>query len=491
MKTGTIKLSDINGGWSFGFTKNSTKSAPSKKAATYYTGLFSNSRAGYEGLMGSAYSETALTGSGINSLLMNVTNASDGNAYAIGQNGEIVQIVLPTNVSATYTAPSGVTTDQYKDIWTHIDDTFTESLMFTYQTTTNAYMGIKYVTSGTRNDTYITLSSINVPHVGCVSTTDKSFITDGKYVKCYDPALGRFSIAQINVGNAYTTVSVADTGNYCAIVGNKSYGSSVGGCNARLWLWDGTNVQPNFQYDIRDVTVTAVTNEGGVIKVFCTGKNGTTKIKTFSGTNFSEEADFEVDNTYSDSPAHGMVDIWMNQLAWRTQSGYMWTYGSIKNKLFKIGGHRIAQVTTDSSQGFVKNLYGANLYTCKKIGGVYTIVYINPSSSGNAISSIKTDLYQLPHKSTIEYIEVIFANYTVTGNSTAGNSFSISLYKGDETIDQIATSVPTDDVLQGTKLYYFPIRKKVSDVDTFYMSATWTGVVKDIFVHYAYEDNAL
>lgn len=488
MKTGNINLNDINGGWSFGFAKNSTKSAPSAKLGTYYTGLFSNTRSGYEGLMGSAYSETALTGSGINSLLMNATTASDGNAYAIGQNGEIVQIVLPTNISATYTAPAGVLTDQYKDIWTHVDTTGTESLFFTYQTASGAFVGYKQVSSITRNDTFITLTNRNVPHVGCVSNRNRGFITDGSIVRAYDPA---GSTLTIDVGIGWTTVSVADAGSYCAIVGNRSYGSSQGGNCARLWLWNGSGTGADFQYDIRDVTVTAVTNEGGVIKVFCTGKNGTTKIKTFSGQNFSEEADFEVDTTYSDSPAHGMVDIWMNQLAWRTQSGYVWTYGAIKKDLYRTGAHRVAQITTDSSQGFVKNLYGANLYICKKVGTTYTIVYISPGTSGDTTSTLKTDLYQLPHKSTIQYIEVVFANFTIGGNSTSGNSFSLSLYKGDEIVDQIGASVPTDNALQGTKLYYYPIRKKVSDVDTFYMTITWTGVIKNIIVHYDNESNAL
>lgn len=492
MKTGQIKLSDINGGWSFGFSKSSSKSAPSKALGTYNQGLFSNTRTGYEGLMGSAYTEISLGGGATNSFLINATNASDGNAYAIGSDGTINLIVLPTTRGVSYSAPAGVLTDNYKDIWTHVNDSFVESTLFTYQTATNAYVGYREVAGGARNDTYITLTNRNVPHVGCVSSRDISFITDGKYVKAYDPALTHLSIAQINVGASYTAVSLVDAGNYCAIVGNKSNGSNNGGSNARLWLWDGVNLLPNFQYDIRDAKVTAVTNEGGIIKVFCTGKNGTTKIKTFSGTNFSEEADFEVDSTYSDSPTHGMVDTWMNQLAWRTQPGYVWTYGSLKKDLYRTGGHRVSQVTTDSSSGMVKNLYGTNLYIGKVVGGVNTLVYLSPTTSGFSTSTIKSDLYQLPHKSTIQYIEVVFAYYRVSGNSTAGSSFSLSLYKGEDTVDQINASVPTDDVLQSTNLYYYPIRKKVEDVDTFYLNATFNGcIIKDIIVHYAYEDNAL
>lgn len=490
MRTNTIQLNDINGGWSFGFSKPTNRSAPSSRSGTYYSGILSNTRSGYEGMMGSAYSETALTGSSINSLLVNATTASDGNAYAIGQNGEIVQINLPSSIGTTYTAPSGVTTDSYKDIWTHVEPlTGVESLFFTYQTSGNAYIGYKQVNSSTRNDTYVTLTNKNVPHVGVVSANNKSYITDGNIIRAYDPAIG--GTTTVNVGLGWTAVSVADAGDYCAIVGNLSSMSAVGGARSRLWLWNGSGTSYNFQYDIRDVTVTSVTNEGGVIKVFCTGKNGTTKIKTFSGQNFSEEADFEVDSNYSDSPSHGMVDIWMNQLAWRTQSGYVWTYGSIKKDQFLTGGSRISQITTDTSQGFVKNLYGSNLYTCKKVGSTYTVVYINPSSSGNLSSSIRTNLYQLPHKSTIEYIEVIFANFTIAGNSTSGNVFTLNLYQGDETTSQITASVPSDNALQGTKLYYYPIRQKLSDVDTFYMDITWTGVIKNIIVHYAYEDNAI
>jgi len=492
MRTGKIQLSDINGGWSFGFSKSSTKSAPSAKSGTYYTGLFTNTRTGYEGLMCSAYNEVTISGGTANPLMINATNASDGKAYAIGDSGDILEIILPTTRGVSYTAPTGCLTDNYKDIWSHVNDTFKDVTMFTYQTTSTAYVGYREVVSGTRNDTFITLSNRNVAHVGCVSVNDISFITDGKYVKAYNPGLGVGSVAQINVGASYVTVSVVDMGNYCAIVGNKVGGSGNGGNNARLWLWDGVNLQPNFQYDIRDAQVTAVINEGGVIKVFCQGKNGTTKIKTFSGTNFSEEADFEIDSTYTESPAHNMVDIWMNQLVWRSLSGYVWTYGSIKKDLYRTGGHRVSQITTDTTYGMVKNLYGANLYLAKTVGGVNSLVYISPTTSGFASSSIKSDLYQLPHKSTIEYIDVVFAYYRVSGNITAGSSFSLSLYKGEDTVDQIAASVPTDDALQGNNLYYYPIRKKVSDVDTFYLNVTFSGcIIKDIIVHYAYEDNAL
>lgn len=489
MRTGKIEINDINGGWSFGFNKYSNRSAQSNKQGTYYTGLFSTTRAGYEGLMGDAMGEIVVS-TAMNSLLVNATNASDGNAYAIGQNGEIVQITLPTGLGSTYAAPASVTTDQYKDIWTHVDTTGTEAMFFTYQTGASAFVGYKQVATVTRNDTYITLTNRNVPHVGVVSTGNKSYITDGNLVRAYDPAVGA-TTTNVNLGLGWVAVSVADAGSYCAIVGNQSSGSAVGGAKARLWLWNGTGTSYNYQYDIRDGVVTAVTNEGGVIKVFCTGKNGTTKIKTFSGNNFSEEADFEVDNTYSDSPAHNMVDIWMNQLAWRTQSGYVWTYGSVKKDQFRTGAHRIAQISTDASQGFVKNLYGSNLYLSKKVGSVYTLVYLSPANSSSVTSSFVSDLYQLPHKSTIQYIEVVFAKYVISGGSTSANSFSLSLFKGDDTTDQIAASVPLDNALQGTRLYYFPIRKKVSDVDTFYLSATWTGIIKEIIVHYAYEDNAL
>jgi len=481
MKTGYIDLKDIDGGWSFGFTKSSGRSALSKKPGTYYTGLFSNTRIGYEGLISPAYGEIVV-GTGINSLLVNATTASDGNGYAIGTNGEIVQISLPTGIGVTFIAPTSVINDQYKDIWTHVDTSGNDALFFTYQTPTNAYVGYKQVSSVTRNDTFITLTNRNVPHVGVVSAGNKSYITDGNLIRAYDPAVGAVT-ANVNVGLGWKTVSAADYGEYCAILGTK-------GNNARVWLWNGTGTSYNFQYEIRDTTASAIVNEGGVLKVFCSGKNGTTKIKTFSN-GFSEEADFEVDSTYSDSPAHGMTDIWMNQIAWRTQNGDFWTYGAIKKDLYRTGAHRVGEITTDQSQGFVKNLYGSNLYFCKKIGSVYTLSYLSPLSSPNLNSSIVSDLYKLPHKSTIQYIEVFFANYVVSGNSTAGSSFALSLYKGKETEDQVNASIPLDDNLQNTNIYYYPIRKKVADVDTFYVSVTFNAVIENIRIHYAFEDNAL
>lgn len=497
MKISKVVIDNLNGGWINDFSKGSA-SSPQTKANTYYTGMFNPFKPNYLGQMSNAFAENPTTLS-CSELPVNATVAKDSSGVVKGffmlKDGIIKELDLATSWAGTatnWTAPAGCTLDEYKDIWKHVVPiTGVEALMFTYQTATNAYVGYAPVASiASRVDTYKTLTNLSVPHVGCLSVNSQSYVTDKNILWAYDPITGTWS--SVNCGIGITLKSVCDYGNYVAAVGDN-------GTTSWLFLWTGTSATvPNYKYEIRDTNVTAVVNEGGTLRVFTYGKNGTTKVKTFSGTGFDEEADFEIPTSICPAPTHGMVDVWMNQIVWTGNGGDVWTFGSPRKNEIDSGAHKVGKLTTSlltQVQGCVKNLYGNNLYVGMKNGANNYVYNVKPDESyaSNLTSNIRTALYSVPRNSTIERIQVYFSKYTVPGTSASGSSLNIGLYKDYETTDWLNFSLPTNAGASSSELSYFPIVKSIPEVDNFYLDIDFTGIVtiRKIVVTFSYEENDL
>jgi len=489
MKSGKLTIKNISGGWNSDFKKSSTISAPQTSPNTYYSGLFNSSLPNYLGQIANGISENPET-VGTVSLPINATKASDGYGYFIESNGLITKggVIgsFPTTFSpSSYTEPTGCLDDKWKDIWTHVTPSGVEATFFTYQTAGNAFVGYREIVSGTRNNTYFTLSTTNVPHVGVVSVANQSYITDGRYVRAYNPNGASPFSEYIDVGSGWTTVSIADYGNYVAIVGNN-------GNTSRMWLWNGTSQDPSFQYDIRDTTVTAIINEGGTLRVFTYGKNSTTKIKTFNGSSFSEEADWEIPTTLCASPAHNMVDVWANQIVWITPDGFLWTYGSPKKNEIQSGAHRIGKMTTTStSLGCVKNLDSDKLFIGIKSTPSQANIYqvANNSTYQLASSNIKTALYDLPHGASITMIRLYFSKFRTFTNSTS-DFCNVSLYHGSNPVDLLNYSVP-NNLENNDYVQYHPIKRSIQGLDTFYLDIDFLCIIKKIEIEFTYEDNSI
>ncbi len=501
MKTAYIDITP-QAGWINDFAKGNASSLQSK-ANTYHAGLFNPFRPNYLGQMASAFRENPSTMSA-GELPVNATIGSNNMVYSILRDGIIMEFnaaVTFPSVPANYTAPSGCATDGYKDIWKHAEPTTgTEAVFFTYQTASTAYVGYARVGAiATRSNTYYALTTLSVPHVGCVSVKNLSYVTDGRYLRSYNPNDGSWS--QVDCGAGITLQSVADYGNYVGAIGGN-------GTSSWLFLWDGTSLNLNYKYDVRDTNATALVNEGGTLRVFTYGKNGTTKIKTFSGSGFDEEADFEVPTSLCSSPAHNMVDVWMNQIVWKasqtvsgvTTDGYIWTYGSPRKNEIETGAHRVGIMTTNNTtmaetKGYVKNLYENNLYVGIKQASSYYIYNVKADESyGSTTSSnLKSALYPLPKNSTIEKIQYWFSSYTVPGTASNGSSLTCKIYKDYETTAILNESIPTRaDLTSSSQITYFPITQSVPQVDSFYLNTDFTNcVIRRIRVTYTYEENDL
>lgn len=493
MRTDKITINTLAGGWQSDFAKGSF-SSPTTKQGQYYLGFANFNKPSYLGQISSAFGQNPTTMSSV-TLPINGTIASNNLAHVILANGLIKTFDVTStfsNTSIDYTAPTGCITGNNKDIWKHVDTSGNEIVMFTWQDGGVARLGYAKVGAiGTiRTDNYFAFSNYSAPHVGCVSVGNQSFITDGQYLQRYDPNSASPTALRVNMGTGWTIVSVVDAGNYVACVGNN-------GVTSRLWLCNGTDVLPTFQYDIRDTTATAIINEGGVLKVFTYGKNGTTKIKIFDGNGFSEEADWEIPTSLCASPSHNMVDIWLNQIVWRSQDGYIWSYGSSRKNEVLSGAHKIGYCTTDTNtQGMVKNLYQNQLYVGITNASNSYVYNVKADESYGAIlsSNIRTALYETPRNATIQKITVYFSNFVQSSPSYAGSSFSMKLYKDYDTSTDLLTGLGTvpQTVNGGENLYYYHIKASISNLSTFFLDMTFSScTIRKIVVTYVYEENDL
>jgi len=502
IKLQILPIDNFSGGWSNDFAKGSA-SSPSNKPGSYYTGLFSPNRPNYLGQLGNAVSNStgayAISAGG---LPINATSSSTtGNGYFISPTGYLSTFILPTSTSSSssvtdYTQPASCSNDNYKDIWLHVTSAGLEAIMYTYQTGSNAYLGIAPTSniSGLRNDTAYTLTNRNVLHVGCVSAGGKSFITDGNLLKCYDPN-SPASLFSVNIGTGYVLTSVADYGNYCAAVASNGYSS-------KMVLWKGSDqTKVDYEYDIRDTKVTAIVNEGGDLRVFTYGKNGTTKIKTFTGSGFSEEADWETPTTICASPLHNMCDVFLNQIVWKTPDGYLWSYGAPRKNELQTGAHRWGTVSTSTNtNGCVKNLNLDFLFIGSNYNSNNYLFYLKADEGyGSTLglsSTYKTNLISLPHKSSIQRIVVYFSNYTVPTAVSTGSSCSLNLYAGYDTSTDLLSgaSVPiagTDSTIP-TTIVYHSFECGIPNIDTFYLNVNFQFcTIKKIDIWYSYEDNII
>ena len=486
MKSGKLTIGNLTGGWSSDLTKG-TASSPQTKANTYFSGLVNLNLPNYLGQIANHFGQNPGT-LGMASLPIDATIDSNGYGYFILENGTLsfvaLQLLFPPNPPINYTAPPGCMTNSNKGIWNHVYTDGTESIFYTYETATNAYLGyISVATPSTPHYTYKTLTNIGVPHPGVVSVANKSYIADGNLLQAYDPNTG--NMQAINVGKGYVIQSVADYGNYVAAVGHN-------GTKARMWLWNGTTPDANFQYDIRDTYATCIVNEGGQLRVFTSGKNDTTKIKTFDGSGFSEEADWETPTSLCTTPLHGMADVWLNQVVWRTQDGYVWTYGSVRKNELQSGAHRAGLLTTDTfTKGCVRNLIGNKLHVGIKNGGTNYLYEVKADASyGSGLTStLKTSLYALPHYATITKISVYFSNYRILLNGNS-STFNLSLYKDyDTTTDMLNYTLPNNLATEDQYVYYHPIKATVTNVDSFYMKINFYGcIIRKIEVDYSFDD---
>lgn len=445
------------------------------------TGVTIN-RIGYEGHIAPSETFTALTdaGSRVTELPLNGVGSSTNSFFATLKNGRIVKFDT-SSVSANFDPASAVSTE-FGDITIlkDVQATPVEYLIFSYETSGNAYIGyVRTSDLAGNNDTFITVTK-GVPHVMSIGPGPGNiYFTNGQYIGTLQVsgvmASGVSNTTALSLDPGWIATSLTQYGNYIAVVGYRSTAgttSSIGNANeCRMWLWDGFSPSWNFSYPIMDNYVSKIFNHEGVLKIWTFGKSNTAKVWQFTGGSF-QQINFNTPTIMGAFPRHGGVDIHYNKLHWGTSSADVSGGGQNLNCLDGNALHRDYFIfdgsTTATDTGMVKNLNTNLIFVgISASGPVYKIFKSNPGGYANNdfSSDLRTRLIYMPYKTNIKNITVWFSQFGTGASvllSLVKDYLSFSYGGGNDKLNKTLTfsalaSVPS----------YQVVDKYIPDVSSF------------------------
>ena len=286
-----------------------------------------------------------------------------------------------------------------------------------------------------------------VPHKMCQGPQGNVYITNGQYIASAtmgaSVSLGASTrtAKALNLGSGWISNGICSYKNYLAIVGHNKQatfnsGNKLFRGDCRVWLWDGTNSNPNFIYDIPDNYGNGIYFDGVDLYVVSNGRNNSSKIFKFNGNGFSliVESGFIAPGF---NPNQGGMEFFNESLH----------IGAINNSnahLFQLIGNGLHDrtivkngTTAMTSVGMVKNFYQNALYVGVSEGALsngigtspYRIMFM-PATGGSGYylnSFFRTRLYDIGYEATLTKIKVYFSQFGT------GASLKMALYKDYDT----------------------------------------------------------
>ena len=436
---------------------------------------------------------TKLTDSGglVTALPLNGVVDKTGQRFVVLRNAKVVRYstgdasdasTTPT-LDGTHSGHTSIATSDNQDILI-IEVAGTEYILSSWEDATDGDIMLVGTDLSTSKDSdwFTTMGDVSaltvgVPHRMLAGMVDNDvYVTNGQYISTITitgaPTVDgnvTASLQALNLGNGWVATSLARYQNFVAITAVKkgSLSNTTRG-ESRMYLWDGFNPDPNYIYDIGDNFVSAILNDGGVLKVFTQGINNTTKIKQFTGQGFSTL--FESAQIGS-APRHGSVDVYENKP----------TFGNNgSERIMVLDGsafhYRILATNSGNSDatitdiGMVKNLSSNLLYIGFTEGSNFGVAKINFSGYQPA-AQFRSAVYSLPYKSTIKKVTIYFSQF----GTNAAITFSlfkdynaVSIGGGADLINQSLTN----SSLGAVTAYSF--NKVIPDVSAFYFVIDWT-----------------
>lgn len=353
------------------------------------------------------------------------TPTSNTNIFFLTHLGNVIKLSASVYTDLGVVIPSSSADGS---IWTHIDTAGNEKVFVAGNTGGN-FVIKKMDPDGSNITTVSTNASVSTAkHRGVAGIANRSYITNGNYIAVYDPVAGTVNATKLNLGVGWVTTSIRVYGSYMAITGYKANGSS------RLWLWDGTSDNPNFQYEINDFYATCYV-EGDKLFIFSNGKNGTNKLYLFNNSDISGEPLYQTIGYYTNQnfvPEQGSVCSFRDGVYWRGDQGRIFAF--VKHK--GVWGVHNPYTRTifnlaDTIPGICKSLYSNTLFvpgsdTSVGISNTTVSGYsVTPSTYNTDTSWIGFPSEVLPYNSTINYVRFIFNEFKSQGGNEASVNFNI------------------------------------------------------------------
>lgn len=425
--------SSLAGGELSNFGSASTQDFSFQESNKYLLGsnnginILAKGAKGQDSICGAQLSGTLTTfGSDIGSAY-DGTNTSNTNEFYLTSTGNVLSFISNVWANLGVIIANSATSG---GIWTHVNNLGVEKVFVSGNSGANWLINT-FNRDGTGNANVFSVAQVDVdaPHRGVSGLLNRSYITNGRYVATYEPVSNTFNATKLNLGVGWITTSIRQYGNYMAITGYKSNGSS------RLWLWDGAAEFPNFQYEINDQYATCFV-DGVNLYIFSSGRNQTTKLYIFNNQDISGKPIWQ---TYDQNkllvPEQGSICSFADNIHWRGNNGTMYCYGEYKgtygvHKPFSLDNLSIVNANII---GVCRALYGAYLVVPRTVGGGQNTslsrydIFQDPGNTGTY--ELLFPSVTLPHDTTLEYIKVIFNKFANT------NSF-INFYYNDTVNNQ-------------------------------------------------------
>lgn len=501
MRSKTITISNLAGGIIKEFSNNAQIGIRGTNDTQYSNGRVCISKPGYVGHMSAMPGFTEVNAS-MSGYPVGGVQVSNGNCYFVTNTGGVYRLST-SDVLTQIAAPGTYVGDAtYGDMWTHINNAGQEVVYISYYASTLSAWSIcemtvsteGFITNAPFTTTPLQTNYATALHRAVVGPGNKSYILNGGYVAVYNPAntaVGQNYVPQsLYLGVGWDTKAICSYSGYVAVVGSR------GNSESRLWLWDGSSTTPNFFYDIKDSQATAVINDSGDLKIFTSGKNGTTKIKIFTSGDISEDPLWERDSiSVGTTPNSYSVGVFYNQIFWMTpnlgQSTVIYSQGSPNRAVYNQGVHQQATLfgnNVGTGGGLCKNVKSNRLYVgyTKTGTGNGVLAYTDLTSySIYDTTQFTSQMYETPTKTTITRIKVFFSDWRV------GSSFYPELFINNQSQEvlQIAAN-PAVQYSDKTDLTYYPITKSIPTVESFYFRFTYSQcAIRRIEVTYNYDES--
>lgn len=495
MRTKTITISNLAGGIIKEFSNNTQIGIRGVNDTQYSNGRVCVSKPGYVGHMAAMPGFTDVNAN-LNGYPVGGVQVANGTCYFVTDQGRIYKLSTSDVLSYLGDVANGAFTARvdFGDMWTHVNTAGQEVIYISYASTSGNTWSIAQILVSTdaisTNAPFATspLSATNFTslHRAVVGPANKGYILNGGYVAVFNPVDNTYVPLSLYLGTGWETKAICSYSGFVAIVGSR------GSSESRLWLWDGSSTTPNFFYDIKDATATAIINDSGDLKIFTSGKNGTTKIKIFTSGDISEDPLWERDSlSVGTSPNSYSVGVFYNQMFWMPPNlgvgTTIFSQGSPNKAMYNQGVHQqcsfVGQTITTGG-GLCKNVKSNRLYVGYNRSGQGVLAYTDLTTfSATDTGRIVSQMYETPTKTTIARIKVYFSLWST------GATFTPALYINNTAQEQLQKVTPFVSYADKTDLTYLPVSVSVPTVESFYFDFQFSNcVIRKIEVVYNYEE---
>lgn len=274
-----------------------------------------------------------------------------------------------------------------------------------------------------------------VPHKLCIGADGAVYATDGSGTAqiSITGAIGSASATKdrLKFGPGWTATGVALWKGYLVVIGVKTLNASAIATtrgNVRVWFWNFIDANYTSSIDIPDNYANAIFSDGTQLIALTNGRNNSSKIWTYNGTDFVKSFETQAIGT-SVIPTQGNLEAYQDGLAIGVAYANLnpTVIGHV-GRFFSKGYHEDAVISDGtniaSNVGMLKNLYQAMLFIGVSYGSTTYAIFKTNYNNYFIGGDLRTRLVEIPINATIKRFRIYFSQFGT------GASVILSLHRG-------------------------------------------------------------